>query len=112
MHLQDQDVAGLGGGDAALSGGRQASSVAIHAELQEALSAAATAHRRGRGPDTVVEARLLLAVADGLMFDAGQRPRHADPAELEAALDAYLDRLLPTGDNQAATAPARRPESR
>jgi len=47
-----------------------------------------------------LEARLLLAVVDGLMFDAVTAPGTLTPAELEAALDAHLDRLLPAGGAQ------------
>lgn len=70
---------------------------AIHADLQQALSPAGTARRQG--PDTAVEARLLLAVVDGLMFDAVSAPGTLAPADLEAALDAYLNRLLPACDH-------------
>jgi AcrR family transcriptional regulator len=71
---------------------------AIHAELQQALSTPAAARRGGAVPDTALEARLLLAVVDGLMFDAVSAPGTLTPADLEAALDAYLDRLLPACD--------------
>jgi hypothetical protein len=37
------------------------------------------------------------------MFDAVSAPGTLTPADLEAALDAYLDRLLPAGDQPAAT---------
>jgi hypothetical protein len=60
---------------------------AVHAELRQALSSA-PAPRSGPPLDPVAEARLLLAVVDGLM------------------LDAYLDRLMP-GDHAAAR--SRRP---
>jgi AcrR family transcriptional regulator len=70
---------------------------AIHAELQQALSATATARHRAPAPDTALQARLLLAVADGLMLDAVSAPGTLTPADLEAALDACLDRLLPAG---------------
>jgi len=43
------------------------------------------------------------------MFDAVSAPGTLTPAELEAALDACLDRLLPAGDHPAAAARARRP---
>jgi AcrR family transcriptional regulator len=69
---------------------------AIHAELEQALSTASMASNRGLELDAALEARLLLAVADGLMFDAVSAPGALAPAELEAALDAYLDRLLPS----------------
>jgi AcrR family transcriptional regulator len=71
---------------------------AIHAELQQALSALA-ACPGGAVPDTAMQARLLLAVVDGLMFDAVSAPGTLTPADLEAALDAYLDRLLPACDH-------------
>ena len=58
----------------------------------------AAATNRGPGLDTALEARLLLAVADGLMLDAVSAPGMLTPAELEAALDAHLDRLLPADD--------------
>jgi AcrR family transcriptional regulator len=87
----------------ALAAVQQETLSAIHADLQQVLSAAATARPRGRAPDTVVEARLLLAVVDGLMFDAVSAPGTLTPADLEAALDVYLDRLLPAGDHPAAT---------
>ena len=68
---------------------------AIYADLEQALRAAATARNRGPALDTALEARLLLAVVDGLMFDAVSAPGTLTRAHLEAALDAYLDRLLP-----------------
>jgi AcrR family transcriptional regulator len=68
----------------------------IHADLKQALTAAT--QDRAPGLDTALEARPLLAVADGLMFDAVSAPGTLTPAELEAALDAYLDRLLPADD--------------
>ncbi|WP_186526236.1 TetR/AcrR family transcriptional regulator [Leekyejoonella antrihumi] len=40
------------------------------------------------------EAALLLAVADGLMFDAITCPDNLDPGRLTTLLDAYLTRLL------------------
>lgn len=70
---------------------------AIHADLQQALSVAA--QDRPPGLDTALEARLLLAVVDGLMFDAVSAPGTLIPAELEVALDAYLDRLLPADNH-------------
>ena len=70
---------------------------AIHAELQQVLTAATAAHPMGAVPDTTQQARLLLAVVDGLMFDAVSAPGTLTPADLEAALDACLDRLLPAG---------------
>jgi len=72
---------------------------AIQAELEQALSAATAARTRGPGLDTVLEARLLLAVVDGLMFDAVSAPGTLTPADLEAALDTHLDRLLPACDH-------------
>ena len=72
---------------------------AIHAELQQVLTAATAAHPMGAVPDTTQQARLLLAVVDGLMFDAVSAPGTLTPADLEAALDAYLDRLLPACDH-------------
>ncbi|HEY5990899.1 MAG TPA: TetR family transcriptional regulator C-terminal domain-containing protein [Streptosporangiaceae bacterium] len=47
-----------------------------------------------------LEARLLLAVVDGLMFDAVTAPGTLSPAQLEAGPDAYLDRLLGTTGRQ------------
>jgi AcrR family transcriptional regulator len=70
---------------------------AIYADLEQALHAAATTQNREAGLDTALEARLLLAVADGLMLDAVSAPGTLTPAELEAALDAHLDRILPAG---------------
>ena len=84
---------------------------AIQADLERALSAAAAARNRGPGLDTVLEARLLLAVVDGLMFDAVSAPGTLTPADLEAALDAHLGRLLPAGDHPAAAARAGRPST-
>ena len=72
---------------------------AIQAELEQALSVATAARNPGPGLDTALEARLLLAVVDGLMFDAVSAPGTLTPADLEAALDAHLDRLLPAGDH-------------
>jgi len=71
---------------------------AIYADLEQALRAAAAAPSRRANSDTALEARLLLAVADGLMLDAVSAPGTLTPAELEAALDAHLDRLLPADD--------------
>jgi len=71
---------------------------AIYVELEQALGAAATAQNGRPALDTGLEARLLLAVADGLMFDAVSAPGTLTTAELEAGLDAYLDRLLPADD--------------
>jgi AcrR family transcriptional regulator len=68
---------------------------AIYAELERALHTAAAAPNQGPTLDTALEARLLLAVVDGLMFDAVSAPGTLTRAHLEAALDAYLDRLLP-----------------
>jgi AcrR family transcriptional regulator len=68
---------------------------AIHAELQQALSDAAAARHQGPALDAALQARLLLAVVDGLMLDAVSAPGTLTPADLEAALDAYLDQLLP-----------------
>ena len=79
---------------------------AIQAELEQALSTAVTARSHGPGIDTALEARLLLAVADGLMLDAVSAPGTLNPSDLEAALDAYLDRLLPEDDHPAAAAQA------
>ena len=87
----------------ALAAVQQETLSAIHADLQQVLTAATTARTRRTATDTVVEARLLLAVVDGLMFDAVSAPGTLTPADLEAALDAYLDRLLPAGDHPAAT---------
>lgn len=72
---------------------------AIYADLEQALRAAAAAPSRRADADTALEARLLLAVADGLMLDAVSAPGTLTPAELEAALDAHLDRLLPADDH-------------
>ena len=72
---------------------------AIYADLEQALRAAAAAPSRRANSDTALEARLLLAVADGLMLDAVSAPGTLTPAELEAALDAHLDRLLPVDDH-------------
>lgn len=72
---------------------------AIQAELEQALSAAIAARNRGPALDTVLEARLLLAVVDGLMFDAVSAPGTLTPAELETALDTHLDRLMPADDH-------------
>src|SRR5215472_10202941 len=80
----------------ALAAVQQETLSAIHADLQQALSAAT--QDRAPGLDAALEARLLLAVADGLMFDAVSAPGTVTPAELEAALDAHLDRLLPADD--------------
>jgi hypothetical protein len=68
---------------------------AIHSELQQALSATAAARHRRPAPDATLQARLLLAVVDGLMLHAVSAPGTLTPAELQAALDAYLDQLLP-----------------
>ena len=87
----------------ALAAVQQETLSAIHADLQQVLTAATTARTRRTATDTVVEARLLLAVVDGLMFDAVSAPGTLTPADLEAALDAYLDRLLAAGDHPAAT---------
>src|SRR5215472_6507627 len=57
---------------------------AIYADLEQALTAAAARHP-GPAPDTVVEARLLLAVVDGLVFDAVSAPGTLTPADMEAA---------------------------
>jgi hypothetical protein len=81
---------------------------AIHAELAQALSAAATAEDLGPALDAALEARLLLALADGLMFDAVSAPGMLAPAELEAALDAHLDRLPLADANPARRSDARR----
>ncbi|WP_208897941.1 TetR family transcriptional regulator C-terminal domain-containing protein [Streptomyces incarnatus] len=70
---------------------------AVHAELRQALSSA-PAPRSGPPLDPEVEARLLLAVVDGLMLDAVSAPGVLTRAELESALDTYLDRLTP-GDH-------------
>lgn len=74
---------------------------AIQTELGQALSTAAMTRNDRPGLDTDLEARLLLAVVDGLMFDAVSAPGTLTPAELEAALDAHLDRLLPADDHPA-----------
>ena len=87
----------------ALAAVQQETLSAIHADLQQVLTAATTARTRRTATDTVVQARLLLAVVDGLMFDAVSAPGTLTPADLEAALDAYLDRLLAAGDHPAAT---------
>jgi len=47
------------------------------------------------GDDPRREAELLLAVADGLTFDAVTRGELPDPERLETLLDAYLERVLP-----------------
>jgi AcrR family transcriptional regulator len=83
----------------ALAAVQQETLSTILADLQQALSAATTARGRGPALDVALEARLLLAVVDGLMFDAVSAPGTVTPAELEAALDAYLDRLLPADDH-------------
>ncbi|MFF5012280.1 TetR/AcrR family transcriptional regulator [Streptomyces sp. NPDC001165] len=67
---------------------------AIHAELRQVLSAV-PAPRRGPRPDPEVEARLLLGVTNGLVFDAVSAPGTFTLADLETALDTYLDRLFP-----------------
>jgi len=53
------------------------------------------------------EAELLLAVADGLTFDAVTRGEAPDSDRLEMLLDAYLHRVLPT-DTRAARRDRRR----
>jgi AcrR family transcriptional regulator len=83
----------------ALAAVQQETLSAIYAELEQALRAVVAARDGGAGLDTALEARLLLAAVDGLMFDAVSAPGTLTPAELEAALDAYLDRLLPPGDH-------------
>jgi hypothetical protein len=87
----------------ALAAVQQETLSAIHADLHQALTAAATARHRGPAADSAVEAWLLLAVVDGLMFDAVSAPGTLTPADLEAALDTYLDRLLPANDHPTAT---------
>ncbi|ADI04000.1 hypothetical protein SBI_00879 [Streptomyces bingchenggensis BCW-1] len=47
--------------------------------------------------DPPVDARLLLAVADGLVFDAVSEPDRLPPDQLTGLLERYLARLLPTG---------------
>jgi AcrR family transcriptional regulator len=71
---------------------------AIHAELRQALRAE-PASRPGARLDPDVEARMLPAVTDGLVLDAVSAPGTLGRADLETALDAYLDRLLPMGPN-------------
>ncbi|MFC5183557.1 TetR/AcrR family transcriptional regulator [Actinomadura harenae] len=66
---------------------------AIRADLRQALAGTAGADHGRATLET--EARLLLAVVDGLMFDAVTAPGTLAPAELEAALDTYLDRIAP-----------------
>jgi AcrR family transcriptional regulator len=67
---------------------------AIYADLEQALSTAAATLTAGRQIDVALEARLLLAVVDGLMLDAVSAPGTLTPARLEDALEAYLDRVL------------------
>lgn len=79
---------------------------AVQQSLQERLldgltHALSTASREGRGPTNGPalrardDAELLLAVADGLAFDATSNPLGADPRRTARLLDRYLARLLP-----------------
>ncbi|MEV0263694.1 TetR/AcrR family transcriptional regulator [Streptomyces sp. NPDC050617] len=68
---------------------------AIRDELRLALDEALPATSGQPGPAPEREARLLLALVDGLMFDAVTAPDAMPPAETAQALDTYLERLLP-----------------
>ncbi|MEV0278757.1 TetR/AcrR family transcriptional regulator [Streptomyces sp. NPDC050610] len=68
---------------------------AIGDELRLALGAALAASSGQPRPAPEREARLLLALVDGLMFDAVTAPEALPPAETARMLDVYLERLLP-----------------
>ncbi|WP_179851685.1 TetR family transcriptional regulator C-terminal domain-containing protein [Streptomyces sp. Ag109_G2-15] len=68
---------------------------AIQAGLRQTLGAL-PAPRPGPRPDPEIGARLLSAVTDGLAFDAVSAPGSLARADLETALETYLDRLLPS----------------
>ncbi|MGW1976841.1 TetR/AcrR family transcriptional regulator [Streptomyces sp. NPDC001889] len=71
---------------------------AIHDELRRTLASFPAPSSGHLVLDPARDARLLLALVDGLMFDAVTAPTALPPASAAEALDIYLERLLPGSD--------------
>ncbi|GGZ31329.1 hypothetical protein GCM10010387_26520 [Streptomyces inusitatus] len=75
----------------------------IHEELRQTLASLPSLPSPPSGSGHPVlhparDARLLLALVDGLMFDAVTAPTALPPATAAKTLDLYLERLLPGSD--------------
>ncbi|MFE0422346.1 TetR/AcrR family transcriptional regulator [Streptomyces sp. NPDC058953] len=76
---------------------QNATLTAIHDELRQTLAALPAPPSGHPVLHPARDARLLLALVDGLMFDAVTAPTALPPAVAAEALDVYLERLLPGG---------------
>ncbi|GLF94760.1 TetR/AcrR family transcriptional regulator [Streptomyces yaizuensis] len=74
---------------------QNATLAAIHEELRQTLAALPAPPSGHPVLHPVRDARLLLALVDGLMFDAVTAPTALPPAIAAKTLDLYLERLLP-----------------
>ncbi|HEY2765010.1 MAG TPA: TetR/AcrR family transcriptional regulator [Pseudonocardiaceae bacterium] len=73
----------------------------IHTHLSEVLSRARDTGDAIPGLCPALDARLLLALADGLTLDALSAPGHLTDDQMMALLERHLERLLPDPDSVA-----------
>ncbi|MFF8958712.1 TetR/AcrR family transcriptional regulator [Streptomyces sp. NPDC014894] len=76
---------------------QNATLAAIHEELRQTLASLPSPPSGHPVLHPARDARLLLALVDGLMFDAVTAPAALPPAIAAKTLDLYLERLLPAG---------------
>ncbi|WP_186768260.1 TetR/AcrR family transcriptional regulator [Streptomyces qinzhouensis] len=69
----------------------------IHEELRQTLASLPDPPPGLPALHPARDARLLLALVDGLMFDSVTAPTALPPAAAAEALDTYLERILPSG---------------
>ncbi|GAA2223850.1 hypothetical protein GCM10010232_05610 [Streptomyces amakusaensis] len=74
---------------------QNATLAAIHEELRQTLASLPAPPSGHPVLHPARDARLLLALVDGLMFDAVTAPTALPPATAAKTLDLYLERLLP-----------------